>query len=102
MRSSVVIAVLSIALAVAAAFAVWEAAGAPWQSSPSPVQATPAAQPVLETQLEKCQRTQIAYETLTALLKDSNQPPPAALTAAVAKLGTSVLTTCAPEVPLNP
>lgn len=35
MRSYIAVAVLSVALVIAATFAIWEAAGAPWQSQTS-------------------------------------------------------------------
>lgn len=93
MRSSVTIAVLSVALAVAATFAIWQAAGAPWQSEPPP---TPASQPVRETQLEKCQRAQIAYETFKPMASGTDAKTGASEIAA--KLFSNVLSVCVPEV----
>lgn len=94
MRCSVTIALLSVALAVAATFAIWQAAGAPWQSA-NPTQATPASQPVRETQLEKCQRAQIAYETAKTLTSGSTD---ATTVQAMYKLFSNVLSVCVPEV----
>ena len=97
MRSSVTIAVLSVALAVAATFAIWQAAGAPWQSE-NPAQSTPASQPVRETQLEKCQRAQIAFDAAArwtglgeSSLSDAQQKE-------LQKFLFNVLSACAPEV----
>jgi len=95
LRSSVAIAVLSVALVVAATFAIWQAAGAPWQSA-TPTQAAPTPQPILETQLEKCQRAQIAYEAFMPIAKEDAAE--ATSTNFAGKLLSQVISVCVPEV----
>ncbi len=95
------VAVLGATFIVASIFAIWQAAGAPWQSA-NPAQSTPASQPVLETQLEKCQRAQVAFEGAAkwvglgaSSLSDSQK-------GMVAKYFANVLSVCAPEVNPQP
>jgi hypothetical protein len=100
MRGSVAVALLSVALAVAATFAIWQAAGAPWQSE-NPAQSTPASQPVRETQLEKCQRAQIAFDAAarwTGLGESSLSDFQGEV---VGKFLFNVFSACAPEVKLG-
>jgi len=87
--------VSSVALAVAATFAIWQAAGAPWQSA-TLTQAAPTPQPIRETQLEKCQRAQIAYETFKPIAEGNTD---AKVLQYVGTLFGNVFSTCVPEVP---